>query len=257
MKKARAVEIKEPTETTLSMERAKRRSIPVSLSYRLGRAADAIFGRGPMLRFFLNGSWLFWRFAFERSGEIYNDSFHNQSKALSEDYLLRWISPEDTVIDIGCGLGRWCEIAAKYAKSVVGIDYSEELIAAARMKPAAQQIEYIVGDVTRDLDGRQFDLALMTHVIEHIDNPDAILAQLQQVAKRLIVEVPDFESDPLNIVRLAENSPFYSDADHVREYTQAILNDQLTRNGWVILENRKMGGAVLAVAEHAGGVIHR
>ena len=31
-------------------------------------------------------------------------------------------------------------------------------------------------------------MALMTHVIEHIDDPDTILRQLQKVAKRLIVE---------------------------------------------------------------------
>ena len=251
MENMQKMEIKEPNEQSLSMPREKERSILVSLGYRLGRAGDAIFGRRRMLRLFMNGSWLFWRFAFERSGEIYGDDFHNHSKALSEDYLQKWISPEDTVIDIGCGLGRWCEIAAKYASSVVGIDYSEELIAAARLRTEAANVEYINGDVTRDLDGRQFDLAVMTHVIEHIDDADTMLKELRSVANRLIVEVPDFESDPLNIVRLAENCSFYSDGDHVREYTQAILNAQLERNGWIVLENRKSGGAVLAVAECA------
>jgi SAM-dependent methyltransferase len=231
------------------MPRAKSRSIFVSLAYRLGRVGDAVFGRSRMLRLFLNGSWLFWCFAFERSGQIYGDEFHNQSKALSEEYLRRWITPQYTVIDIGCGLGRWCEIAARHAKSVVGIDFSEELIAMARARNTAANVEYIKGDVTRDLDGREFDLGLMTHVIEHIDDADTILRQLRQVAKRLIVEVPDFESDALNLVRLAKGCPFYSDGDHVREYTEAILNSQLERNGWTVLENRKMGGAVLAVAE--------
>lgn len=245
------VEIKTPDEKSLSMPRDKTRSVVVSIGYRLGRVGDAIFGRQRMLRLFLNGSWLLSRLAFERSGQIYNDEFHNQSKALSEEYLQRWISPQDTVIDIGCGLGRWCEIAAKYASSVVGIDYSEELIAAARRQTSAANIEYINGDVTRNLDGRHFDLALMTHVIEHIDDADKILKELKAVAKRLIVEVPDFESDPLNFVRCAEGCPFYSDGDHVREYTRDILNAQLTRNGWVVLENRKSGGAVLAVAEQA------
>ena len=249
MKDAQAVGIKEPDEQSLSMPREKTRSILISLGYRLGRIGDTIFGKRRMLRLFLNGSWLFWRLAFERSGQIYGDEFHNQSKALSEEYLQRWITPQDTVIDIGCGLGRWCEIAARYAKSVVGIDYSEELIATARSRTTAANVEYINGDVTRDLDGREFDLALMTHVIEHIDDADTILKQLLQVAKRLIVEVPDLESDPLNIVRLAENCPFYSDGDHVREYTQAVLNAQLTRTGWTVIENRKSGGAVLAVAE--------
>jgi SAM-dependent methyltransferase len=243
--------IKDPDEQSLSMPREKKRSVLISLGYRFGRFGDAIFGKRRMLRLFLKGSWLFWRFAFERSGQIYDDDFHNQSKALSEEYLQRWIAPNDTVIDIGCGLGRWCEIAAKYAGSVVGIDYSDELIAEARHRASAPNVEYIKGDLTRDLDGRRFDLALMTHVIEHIDDPDTILRELRAVTRRLIVEVPDLESDPLNFVRLAEGCPFYSDGDHVREYTQAILNAQLERNGWTVLENRKSGGAVLAVAELA------
>jgi hypothetical protein len=45
------------------------------------------------------------------------------------------------------------------------------------------------------------------------------------------------------------NCPFYSDADHVREYTVDILNSQLVRNGWQVVENRKRGGGVLAIAQ--------
>lgn len=244
-----ARKLKEPDETSLAMRRTKKRSVAISLGYKLGRVGDIFLGESRMLRLFLNGSWLFWRFAFERSGEIYGDEFHNISKALTEDYLRRWISPQDSVIDVGCGIGRWCEVAAKYAESVVGIDYSEDSIAVARSRKPAVNMEYMVGDVSRHLDGRQFDLALVIHVIEHIVEADALLKQLQPVAGKLIVEVPDFESDPLNHVRLTGACPFYSDGDHVREYTEDILNAQLERNGWRVLENRKKGGAVLAVAE--------
>ena len=192
-----------------------------------------------------------WRFAFERCGDIYDSDFHNQSKALSDDVLSRCISADDAVIDIGCGVGRWCRTVARYARLVTGIDYSKTSIQTARLNTAETNFEYIIGDVTKELAGRQFDLALLIHVIEHIDNPDEILTSLRNVTKKLIVEVPDFEGDALNLVQLDMNCPFYSDADHVREYTQKILNDQLTRNGWNILENRKNGGSVLAIAERA------
>lgn len=243
------LERKEATEDLLSMPRRKKRSFLISLGYRASRVGDAIFGKHRMLRFFLDGSWLLWRFAFERSGEIYGGEFHNRAKALSEEFLRRWISENDAVVDVGCGVGRWCQVSAKYAGSVVGIDYSESLINLARSNTTATNVEYIVGDVTKDLAGREFDLALFIHVVEHIDSSDEILNRLRQVAKKLIVEVPDFECDPLNLIRLEMNRPFYSDGDHVREYTQSILNSQLERNGWIILENRKNGGAVLAVAE--------
>jgi SAM-dependent methyltransferase len=238
-----------PNEKNLSMSREKERSTAVSMAYRLSNIGRKIFGKEKLLRFYLNGAWLFWRFSFELSGEIYGKDFHNHAKALNEDFLKGKIAEDSSVIDIGCGVGRWCQIAAKYAKNVVGIDYDEKLINQARQTTEAKNIEYIVGDVTKDLEGRRFDLALLTHVIEHIEDADKMLQELHAIASTLIVEVPDFENDALNIVRLEQNCRFYSDGDHVREYTQEILINQLERNNWKILETYKNGGAVLAVTK--------
>lgn len=236
------------TEKDLSMQRAKPRSLVVSLGYRLKRLGEILFGKERALRFFLDCNWLTWRFAFEESGEIYGGEFHIQTKALNDGLLRRWIPEDGSVIDIGCGVGRWCKIAAKYADTVVGIDYDKNLIEQARRENAAENVEFLVGDVTTELDGRKFDLALLTHVIEHIDDADSLLKSLANVADKLIVEVPDFEHDPLNWVRFKQNRSFYSDGDHVREYTLDILQNQLKRNGWKVVESFKNGGAVLAVA---------
>jgi SAM-dependent methyltransferase len=239
-------------EKRLTMPRDKPRSAVISAAYSLQRAGAAVLGKERMLRFFLTSSWLFWRFAFEVSGELYGGDFHLHTKALSEDYLKARIPENGSVIDIGCGVGRWCGIASKYAGSVVGIDYDENLIRQARETVKANNVEFIVGDVTKDLDNRRFDLAILTHVIEHIENTDEFLRQLQQVAHRIIVEVPDFGSDPLNWARLKQATPFYSDADHVKEYTLETLSDQMKRTGWKVLENYKNGGAVLVVGEVEG-----
>lgn len=236
------------SEEALSMPREKQVSLTTRLGYRLTNLGKKVVGRERLLRFYLNNSWLFWRFAFELSGELYDSRFHNHSKALSEDFLKKHIPENGSVIDVGCGVGRWCRIASKYAGKVVGIDYSPDLIADAESRTDAENITFLVGDATKDLNDEKFDLALLLHVIEHIDDADKILKDLQNVASKLIVEVPDFEHDPLNYVRLKQDLPFYSDGDHVREYTLDILTTQLERNGWTILENYKNGGAVLAVA---------
>ena len=52
---------------------------------------------------------------------------------------------------IGCGIGRWCPVAAKYAKRVVGVDYDEEWIRIARETTTAENVEYILGDATKEL----------------------------------------------------------------------------------------------------------
>lgn len=238
------------TEKNLSMPRAKPRSLAIPLGYRLKRLAEILFGKERTLRFFLDGSWLMWRFAFEQSGELYGSEFHIQTKALNEDILKQWIPEHGSVVDIGCGVGRWCKIAAKYADTVVGIDFDENRIEQARRENSAENVVFFVGDVVTDLKRKKFDLALLTHVIEHIEDTDKMLLSLKQVASRLIVEVPDFEHDPLNWARFRQGRPFYSDGDHVREYTLDILTAQLERNGWKCLDCHKNGGAVLVVAEH-------
>ena len=238
-----------PTELQLSMARSKPRSITVAIMYRLFHTCNTLFGADRMMRLTLNASHLFARFAFELSSISYGENFANVSLALSEEILSRHIPSGGTVLDVGCGYGRSCRLAAKFAASVVGIDYDGGLLAIARKLTAEKNVDYVHGDVTKDLGDQKFDLVLLIHVIEHIDDPDTILETLRGVSNKIIVEVPNFESDPLNCVRFDLGLQFYSDGDHVREYTERILTDQLMRNGWTIIEVRKNGGAVLAVAE--------
>jgi len=201
-----------------------------------------------MLRFCLNASWLLRRFAFELSSETFGDSFQCTAMALSEEVLREWIPVDGSVIDIGCGTGRWSRIAARYARSVVGIDYNAANIEIARRDSLPPNLEYLVGDITDQISHRQFDGALLIHVLEHIDDADDILETIRGMAPILLVEVPDVEADCLNLVRRELGCPYYSDGDHVREYTVAGLQQQLERNGWSIKYLRQHGGAILAIA---------
>jgi SAM-dependent methyltransferase len=208
-------------------------------------------GRRNLLRFCLNASWLFKRVAHELSGETFGASYHCSALALSEGVLRQWIPPEGSVIDIGCGTGRWCRVAARYARRVVGIDYNPLSIANASGLTTEKNIDYVTGDVTGLQDADGYDVALLIHVLEHIDDVDSFLLALRRIASTLIVEVPDVEADALNTIRRKLGCPYYSDADHVREYTLPVLRGQLERNGWEVRITEQRGGAILAVATHA------
>jgi SAM-dependent methyltransferase len=243
-----------PTAEMLEMPRAKPRSIVVSLGYKLVLVGKTLLGKELVLRFCLKGSWLLSRFAFEVSGEIYGNDFQKQARVLNEDLLKNWIPPNGSVLDVGCGVGRWCRMAANYAGKVVGVDYDQTLIETAKKDFAAPNITYWVGDVTKDLADQKFDVALLIHVIEHIENYRQMLLELKKIASTLIVEVPDFESNSLNWARLKVKSPFFSDGDHIREYTLKILLDQLEAAGWIPQHYEKNGGAVLVVARQVSDV---
>lgn len=215
------------TEADITLPRAKPRSLLIPLAYRAKRIGKALLGRRRLLRACLNAAWLLKRFAFELSGEEFGPAFHCLALGLSEDELRHILPVGGSLIDIGCGSGRWCRLASPYASRVVGIDYDETHIANARNTPSAKPIEYYVGDVTKNLSGQHFDVALLIHVLEHIEDVDAILRS----------------------VRRQVGCPYWSDADHVREYTLDVLEAQLTRNGWQPQWHKQRGGTALVVAK--------
>jgi SAM-dependent methyltransferase len=178
---------------------------------------------------------------------MFGENFYNTSLGLTEKFLADQINPNDSIIDVGCGSGRWARIADKYSKHVIGVDYQTRSIDIARSYDS--NVEFVVADINVDLSHYgYFDLALVIHVLEHIDNPLILLNELRRCAKKIIIEVPDLESDALNYARVKMQLPYYSDANHVREYTKTLIVSDLERSGWEIQEVFKNSGAIVVVA---------
>lgn len=95
----------------------------------------------------------------------------------------------------------------------------------------------------------QFDFALLIHVLEHVEYPEQLLCELRINCKKLVIEVPDHESNPLNWVRIKMNQPYYTDADHVREYSIGLIRNQLKATGWKDTYLIQKGGAIFLLAE--------
>lgn len=243
------------TEDALSFPRQKPRRLSIPIAYRATRLARRIVGTDRVLRFCLNASWMLRRLAWELSGVVFGESLYFSTMALTKELAVQAIPPGASVLDVGCGDGRWCRALAEHARRVVGVDVDAALIERARASTAAQSVEYRLMDVSKGLSeqlaGERFDVALLVHVLEHITDVDALLQSLQQVASVLLIEVPDFRSDALNVVRRTLDCPYYADADHVREYTLEILRGQLARNKWTLTEHGAQHGALWAMARKA------
>jgi SAM-dependent methyltransferase len=223
----------QPTETDLSFPRAKRRSIPIGLAFRLRPVLVRLLGRRRVLLMLLQASRVSWRLAFETATEYYGERFMTDVYALPGKRLADWVPEGARVIDIGCGSGRVARLVADRAEAVIGVDRNADHIRLATQYANPPNVSFKLGDADQELDG-EYDLALVIHLLEHLDDPDAFLTRLRSVARRVIIEVPDFRADGLNIARLDLGADFSTDADHVREYTPAVLAEQLARNGWTI-----------------------
>jgi SAM-dependent methyltransferase len=99
-----------------------------------------------------------------------------------------------TLLDVGCGHGRFLSQMAARGWKVAGVDFDPDAVKAAR----SRGLDVGVGGIESMLaSGAQFDFVTASHVIEHVPDPALFLAQCKQVLKpngRLILRTPNANS---------------------------------------------------------------
>jgi ArsR family transcriptional regulator len=95
--------------------------------------------------------------------------------------------PPLDVADIGCGDGYLTLEAARWARSVIGIDRSDEVLERARALAARRRVtnvQWKKGDLQRlPLRDRSIDVALVSQALRHAADPDQALEEAVRVLK--------------------------------------------------------------------------
>lgn len=135
----------------------------------------------------------------------------------------------EPVLDVGCGRGLFLELLRTAGIEVVGIDHSEESVAACRERGFTVNCEdarqYLV-----KAEGR-FGGIFCSHVIEHMSYDDAMafLALCNRALRGggvLLLVTPNPED--LTII----SEIFWLDPTHVRPYPKMLLQSMLQANGF-------------------------
>jgi SAM-dependent methyltransferase len=89
------------------------------------------------------------------------------------------------LLDLGCGTGRFAiPFAYQIGYSVTAIDNSKEMIEKARQKDTDSRIDWLVRDVTNlKFAASSFDVIFMSHLLHHLDNPQALIQKCYQILK--------------------------------------------------------------------------
>ena len=146
--------------------------------------------------------------------------------ALKGAYLLRHVPRRGTVVEIGCGEGKWLRLLAAHAPEL-------ELFGADVQPPSDPRgFAYLpLSDGTVALDAARADAVVLFDVLEHVDEPPALIAEARRLLKpggHLVAFVP-IEGEKWSayeLYRLLLGADTYR---LTKEHVQAFTHDDLDR----------------------------
>ena len=115
------------------------------------------------------------------------DTVENKTRDLEAKALRESVLPAKLldILEIGCGTGKNTEYLLTKAKKLVGADFSAEMLAQAKEKIKAENVEFRQFDLreTWDFAENQFDLITCSLALEHIENIDFVFGQARKVLR--------------------------------------------------------------------------
>jgi 16S rRNA G966 N2-methylase RsmD len=207
----------------VKFKRNKRRNWLLTIIYRFSKLI--ILSPKNRLKLFVNLEWIFNRLSHEESFKFYEEHNH-PLRTNTYSYLLNQILTTDRVVDIGCKYGEIAFNVSSKAKEVIGVDYDSLAINIANSRFEKSNLTFICDDAYNYLENEneKYDVLLLSHLIEHLENPKEFIDKYRLFFNRIYIEVPDFDNTYLNHYRKdVQTDLIYSDPDHIYEFDRIEL----------------------------------
>jgi SAM-dependent methyltransferase len=145
--------------------------------------------------------------------------------------------PHDTILDIGAGEGAVLERLAElgFGRELHALEISDSAVDVIRERaiPSLVECQSFDGYTLPYADG-SFDLAILSHVLEHVEYPRRLIYEAGRVARHVLVEVP-----------LEHNATLPSDLTldrigHINFYTARSIRRLVQSCGFEVVAQRPM-----------------
>ena len=143
----------------------------------------------------------------------------------------------DKIIEVGAGDGSILLMLNEkgFANEYYAVEISDSAIEQIKKRSINPLIE------VKKFDGYKipypdnfFDLAILSHVLEHVEYPRTILRELKRISKQQLIEVPRDYS--FGVDKKFKELLSYG---HINVYTPTLLNFLLNSENFIILKNKK------------------
>ncbi len=102
-------------------------------------------------------------------------------------------SSGDRILEVGCGGGHVLQLFPQ--AHLTGVDVSGQMLQKAKRNLKGYQVDLLKGELHRlDLHKQHFDTVIASEVLEHVVDPDAVLASMRELLKpggRVIITLPN------------------------------------------------------------------
>lgn len=170
--------------------------------------------------------------------QMYDNGVHPKHRMIGyHDFFCSNIGPDESVLDIGCGNGFLASDMAKCTtRRVLGIDKSVASIEFAKAHYRSENLQFMVGDITDDIELPNCDVVVLSNVLEHLPERVQFLQRVRDVVKpkKFLIRVPMYEREWMVPFKKELGIDSRLDPGHYVEYTQEQLAEELQAAGLVI-----------------------
>ena len=162
-----------------------------------------------------------------------------------------------STLEVGCGDGALlCELHRRgFGGRLAGVEITEAAVEIARARPEIDSVELYDGLHLPAADGA-YELGMLSHVLEHVPDPAALLSEVARACRAVLVEVP-LEANWS--ARRAGKREHAAEVGHLQRLDRRAIREIVARAGLSIvaeledplpLEVHRFFAATLARARH-------
>jgi SAM-dependent methyltransferase len=142
------------------------------------------------------------------------------------------VRPAST-LEVGCGDGALlCELHTRgFGGALAGVEITEAAVRIARLRPQIGSVDLYDGEHLPAPD-RAVDLGILSHVLEHVPDPSALLAEVARVCDTIVLEVP-LEANWS--ARRAGKRAHSAEVGHLQRLDRAAIGDIVARAGLAVV----------------------